>query len=54
MPDLHQFFAQQSEDEVKIDLELWCSECDSLLCDIEAGDNLGVLVNVARDHICNP
>jgi len=49
---LHRFDALQSDDEVKTDLELTCTECGTVVCDIEHGDNLKVLASVANDHVC--
>lgn len=50
--ELHQFEARASSDEVKTDLELTCTVCSTVLCDIEADDNLGTLVSVAEKHVC--
>lgn len=44
---------RQSEDELKTDLELTCVDCGTVLCDVEAGDQLDVLLNVAREHHCS-
>lgn len=41
-----------SDDPAKIDLELKCDECGEHLCDIEAGDDLDILLDVATDHTC--
>lgn len=49
---LHRFDLKQSDDPVKTDLELTCSECGEVLCDVEADDNLGVLATVADNHAC--
>jgi len=49
---LQRFEALQSTDQVKTDLELTCTECGEVVCDIEAGDNLKVLAEVANDHEC--
>jgi len=51
---LHRFEARASDDVVKTDLELICTECDTVVCDIEHGDNLKVLASVADDHVCAP
>lgn len=45
--------AKASRDPVKVDLELCCTGCGAHLCDIEAGDTLQVLADVADDHICS-
>lgn len=50
--DLGAFIARQSEDIAKLDLELTCGECGTVICDIQADDNLRSLVSVAEDHIC--
>lgn len=49
---LNRFEARASDDEVKTDLELTCTECGMHICDIEAGDNLCVLAILAREHAC--
>ena len=49
---LSQFTARQSSDDVKRDLELTCDKCGEHLCDIEHGDSLAVLAQVALDHFC--
>lgn len=49
---LQQFECRQSEDDVKQELELTCTECDEHLCDVEAGDALATLVRVTLDHEC--
>lgn len=41
-----------SSDPVKRDVELVCRLCDAVLCDVEPGDALDVLVSVGRDHRC--
>jgi len=51
---LQRFEALASSDEVKTDLELTCTECGEVLCDIEHGDNLKVLCSVADEHECTP
>ena len=48
---IDQFSARDSDDIVKSDLELTCDFCDAIVCDIEAGDNLLVLVKTALDHL---
>lgn len=47
---LEQFTARQSDDIVKRDLELIHEPCGALVCDIEPGDNLSVLVATALEH----
>lgn len=42
------------EDTVKSDDELWCGKCETLICDIEAGDTLDTLARTAMDHTCSP
>jgi hypothetical protein len=46
------FEAKQSDDDLKRDLELTCAECGEVVCDIEPGDDLDVLVSVAQGHAC--
>ena len=50
------FAARMSSDIVKSDLELTCDDCGQIVCDIEDGDNLLVLLQVAMDHLdeCDP
>lgn len=43
---------QQSDDEVKTDLEMVCSRCGEHLCDAEDGDTMRVLLNTALQHVC--
>jgi hypothetical protein len=50
---LQRFDACQSDDDLKTDLELTCSECGEVVCDIEPGDNLKVLAEVADAHVCS-
>lgn len=38
-------------DEVKIDLEVTCSRCTGVICDVEAGDTLSSLVRTTLDHL---
>lgn len=47
---LLEFTARQSDDNVKRDLELTCDECGEIVCDVEAGDSLSVLADVADSH----
>ena len=50
---LDTFTARRSDDAVKTDLELYCDRCPDdadWLCDVEHGDTLAVLVDVALDH----
>lgn len=49
---LTRFEARQSDDEVKTDLELTCTDCDEVICDIEPGDSLDVLASTALGHKC--
>lgn len=49
---LYRFECLQSDDDVKRDLELTCVDCGTVLCDVEAGDNLGTLARVADEHTC--
>jgi hypothetical protein len=51
---LQRFEALQSDDDVKTDLELTCTDCGEVVCDIEHGDNLKILCSVADDHVCEP
>lgn len=50
--DLTRFACWASDDVVKRDLELTCSVCRQVLCDVEDGDTLSVLVSVAQGHVC--
>lgn len=50
--NLENFVCEVSEDSVKSDLELVCRECDAVICDVEAGDSLGLLVRTVSDHLC--
>jgi hypothetical protein len=49
---LYTFQAVEPDDTAKDAMELRCTECGDLLCDIEHGDTLDVLVSVTRDHRC--
>lgn len=51
---LDRFECLQSDDEVKTDLELTCVDCGEVVCDVEAGDILGVLARTVSDHTCLP
>lgn len=44
------FEAVASDDAVKTDLELTCLLCAEVVCDIEHGDRLSILLSVAEDH----
>ncbi|MFE5342590.1 hypothetical protein ACFQ80_20375 [Isoptericola sp. NPDC056578] len=46
------FEARRSDDPVKTDLELTCTACESVLCDVEHGDSIEVLLSVAEGHVC--
>ena len=48
--DLWNYVATASDDPVKRDLELVCTKCKEVVCDIEDGDGLHTLVGVAHDH----
>jgi hypothetical protein len=50
--NLSTFEAQQSDDDLKTELELTHTICGEVLCDIEDGDELAVLVSVAEGHQC--
>lgn len=50
---LHRFVLRASEDTVKSDLEVTCTECTEHLCDAEGGDTLDTLVSVALSHECS-
>jgi hypothetical protein len=50
--NLWQFEARAGADSVKSDLELTCMLCNTVLCDIEHGDTVGTLVEVAKSHAC--
>lgn len=45
-----EFQARRSDDLAKCDLELICEACGEVVCDVEDGDDLEVLVSVAEDH----
>ncbi len=47
---LERFIAKQAGDDVKTDLELTCTVCETHVCDIEANDNLRVLAASAAHH----
>lgn len=47
---LEHVVAKHSDDAAKHDMELVCTQCDEVLCDIEDGDTLTVLVSMATDH----
>jgi len=49
---LGKFEAAQSADDLKTDLELTCPDCGQVVCDIEAGDSLEILVRTAAGHDC--
>jgi hypothetical protein len=51
---LHRFEARRSDDDVKTDLELTCVDCDTVVCDIEHGDCLLTLAELAEEHNCPP
>ena len=44
------FIIQRSDDPAKRDMELMCPWCKERVCDVEDGDELGVLIGVAEDH----
>lgn len=50
-PALWNIEAMQSEDKLKRDLELTCTLCREILCDVEPSDIFAVLMSVAFDHI---
>lgn len=47
---LDHFEARAADDEVKIDLELFHSDCNEHVCDIEHGDTIAVLVRTCLAH----
>ena len=49
---LYRFECKQSDDEVKTDLEVTCTDCGAVICDVEAGDTLDVLARTADAHEC--
>lgn len=57
MPDRvqrdYRFVARQSADDLKRDLELTCTDCGGVVCDIEDGDNLWTLIETSVDHTCS-
>jgi hypothetical protein len=50
--NLNDMKAVQSDDPLKRDLELTCTKCATVLCDIEHDDTLDVLVRIAHAHDC--
>lgn len=40
-------------DDLKLRLELTCPDCGQVVCDIEAGDSLEILVLSAASHECS-
>lgn len=42
---------RQPDDIAKMDDELHCPNCDGMICDVESGDSLGLLVRTALDHL---
>lgn len=49
---LRHFEIRDSDDPAKHDLELYCSRCGEHICDVQHMDTLGVLADVAIDHVC--
>jgi hypothetical protein len=49
---LGEFQAVASDDAVKSDLELTHTPCGGVVCDVEPGDTLDILVAVASEHQC--
>jgi hypothetical protein len=47
---LEYIVARHPGDAAKYDMELVCTECEEVLCDIEDGDTFTVLVGMAQDH----
>ncbi len=47
---LRMFTALESDDMVKRDLELTCCLCGTVVCDVESGDLLSTLADVADEH----
>lgn len=47
---LMNFITRASDDAVKRDLELTCCTCGTVVCDVEDGDTLSVLADVADSH----
>lgn len=45
--------ARASDDPAKRDLELTCTMCGAVLCDIEHGDTLSVLMSMGREHMAS-
>lgn len=45
------FEARISDDTAKTDLELTCSRCERVVCDVEADDGLDVLAAAALEHL---
>lgn len=52
MDPLYMIEIQTASDPLKRDPELVCIRCKEVLCDVEHGDALAVLVAVAHDHKC--
>jgi hypothetical protein len=46
-----EFRIMVSEDPAKVDLELTCPDCLAVICDVESGDTLAVLLDTASEHI---
>jgi len=47
---LRSFVLRASADSAKIDLELFCEDCGTHICDAESRDSLEVLASTALDH----
>ena len=52
MAELNRFKVVVSDDGAKRDPELHCTMCGEHLCDVEHGDTLETLVDVADNHVC--
>jgi hypothetical protein len=50
---LYGFETRQSDDDVKIDLELIHTQCGEHLCDVEHGDTMDTLARVVLGHECS-
>lgn len=46
------FELRTSTDPARRDLELVHTECGTVLCDVEHGDSLALLVSIADGHFC--
>lgn len=50
---IQEFFIRDSDDPAKRDMELIHKKCGELACDVEHGDNLAILAEMAMSHVCS-